>query len=129
MNFFTPLSKIIKNFDLSLTIRNNDDSTLSISILPKNYSEKEGTVPSVVLTGTPEELDEVFLTKLRQPLVNAGLIVCSIKQFEDTLALINKSTKDKVKAAEKKATSTNTSSNKATTTTAKVSTPSLFPNA
>lgn len=122
--FFTQLSQIVKGFDLNMNISNNADGTMSVSVLPKKYSESEKGIPAVVLTATPQELDEAFIAKLTQPLQNAGLLIHNLKSFESA---ITKATKDAEAKASAKKKSTSTTSSTTTALNKAVETmPNLF---
>ena len=71
--FFSQLSQaMVEGIDLSLVIRKQADR-LTVSVLPKSESLKDGTrnnIVPLIVSGYPAELDAGFIARLKAQLVN-----------------------------------------------------------
>ncbi len=83
--FFSQIYQaMVEGVDLSLVIRKRADR-LTVSVLPKSASTKEGIHNSIVpliVGGTPAELDAGFFASAFRPLQRAGGIIANIAEFE-----------------------------------------------
>ena len=107
--FFKKLSEIMTaGTTLNLTVH-HQNGILTVSVLPKVKGLKDDAkkhLLPIVLTGTPEELDEGFFDTVSQPVQKASGMLSNMKSFEEGLARVEaekKEVKEQKRAAEKKA--------------------------
>lgn len=83
--FFSQLSQaMVEGIDLSLVIRKQADR-LTVSVLPKSESLKDGTrnnIVPLVVSGYPAELDAGFIASAFRPLQRVEGLITNIVQFE-----------------------------------------------
>lgn len=83
--FFSQLSQaMVEGIDLSLVIRKQADR-LTVSVLPKSESLKDGTrnnIVPLIVSGYPTELDAGFIASAFRPLQRVEGLITNIVQFE-----------------------------------------------
>lgn len=83
--FFSQLSQaMVEGIDLSLVIRKQADR-LTVSVLPKSESLKDGTrnnIVPLIVSGYPAELDAGFIASAFRPLQRVEGLITNIVQFE-----------------------------------------------
>lgn len=95
MNFFNNLSQYLNGTDINITIHGGDN-LLVVSVLPKSTSkESDVKLKPLIFRGTPEELDEGFLSSLVKPLTQANELLRNASEFEAQLESEKKSLKEK----------------------------------
>ena len=105
--FFKRFSEMLaSSTDVTLTIH-KQNGTMTVSVLPKAnglQDEAQNHLKPIVITGTPEELDEGFLDAVREPVRKAATLLSGMKSFEDSLAKVEanrKEEQEKKKEADK----------------------------
>jgi PRTRC genetic system protein E len=80
MNFFKELAAIAPGVQLTMTVKEKNGK-LTISLLPDGLAH----VKPLIMTGTPDELDEGFINAIRQPVLDAQGIVVQNEAFQKSL--------------------------------------------
>lgn len=107
MEFFKRLSELIDGYDLQIVLQKTRD-TLSVSIFPKikeaeKDKDKLSKIKPLVLSGTPEELDNGFFDAIEQPLAKTNGLFTNIAEFVEQIQEVKDGIeKDAKKEAEKK---------------------------
>jgi PRTRC genetic system protein E len=114
-NFFEKINSLITNFDLNLLIKKNEDGTMTISVLPENFSGDDKSLSPIILTATAEQLDTEFFAHIIQPIKDAGVIVKNVGEFQRNIDLLLKSKKEEEKKTLSKGKTTQAKSNTAVT--------------
>jgi PRTRC genetic system protein E len=95
MEFFKILAQYLNSTDLSIAISEVENQII-VSVLPKPTSKDVNLkLKPLIFKGTPEELDEGFLSSLMQPLSEASGLIKNASQFEAQLAAEKKILSDK----------------------------------
>ncbi len=84
--FFTPISQMMtEGVDLTLVMRKAADGQMTVSLMPRSQSLKEGAqnrfVP-LMLSGTPAELDAGFFAAAMQPVQRVTGLIANLAEFE-----------------------------------------------
>src|SRR4051812_23289596 len=102
MNFFEQLSAISEGLDLTIRIKGKNGK-LTLSVLPDGIEK----VQPLLLTGTPQELDEAFIEAIKQPLADTKTVLVNNESYQKELNELEKDKKKKLdekkKDQEKKA--------------------------
>lgn len=83
-NFFRQIAQMDINSKLMLTIAKATESTIIVSILieNENCSDKaKNIIPPFNLTGTPEELDNEFIQRIKKPMQTADSLISNMESF------------------------------------------------
>lgn len=83
MSFFKSISEVIGSVDLQLNIKKKGD-VISVMVTPRgNIKDKAAeNIAPLVLSGTPEELDEGFANAVKAPIQKVSGIISNIETFE-----------------------------------------------
>jgi PRTRC genetic system protein E len=107
MNLFTELSNMLPDgVDLSLTIRKKG-AEVTVSLMPKSKKVDDPAqfkIQPLIITGTPEELDNEFVAAIKSPLSQSTGLLANMAEHEKSVkeaAANSKAEKDK-KDKEKK---------------------------
>lgn len=84
--FFTHVSQMMtEGVDLTLVMRKAADGQMTVSLMPRSQSLKEGAqnrfVP-LMLSGTPAELDAGFFSTAMQPVQRVTGLIANLAEFE-----------------------------------------------
>ncbi len=84
--FFTPISQMMtEGVDLTLVMHKAADGQMTVSLMPRSQSLKEGAqnrfVP-LMLSGTPAELDTGFFAAAMQPVQRVTGLIANLAEFE-----------------------------------------------
>lgn len=84
--FFTHISQMmIEGVDLTLSMRKGGDSRMTVSLMPRSQSLKDGAQNHLVpltLSGTPAELDAGFFPTVVQPMQRTTGLIANLAEFE-----------------------------------------------
>ncbi len=99
--FWQNVSEFIKGYDLSITVKKNDNDTLTLLFVPKPISEKENKDKSLfiplAITGSPKELDSKELVdKLKVAFRATKDSIDNINLYQSGLVKAEKDKKDKI---------------------------------
>jgi len=101
MNFFNSISEMLNDTELQLNIKKKGDQ-LTVMIMPK-AEIKDGAIANIkpiLITGSPAELDEEFLSIIHQPITTATGIMSNIATFEAGASKLAKENEVEKKKAE-----------------------------
>ncbi|MCA6431325.1 MAG: PRTRC system protein E [Cytophagales bacterium] len=84
--FFQSISPLLAGVDLTLNIKAKD-GLLTISVLPRPNSDtlKTSDLSPVLLTGSPQEIDEGFLAAIKEPITSAAGLTVHLSDFKESL--------------------------------------------
>lgn len=84
MNFFNQLNALAGICEMNLVFKKISGDRISVIITPKPDVKDEAftSLQPIVMTGTPEELDEGFFAHLAQPMEKLNGIVSNVASFE-----------------------------------------------
>lgn len=84
--FFTHISQtMIEGVDLTLSMRKGGDGRMTVSLMPRSQSLKDGAQNHLVpltLSGTPAELDAGFFPTVVQPMQRTTGLIANLAEFE-----------------------------------------------
>lgn len=87
MSFFKQLSGIIGQVEMSFTIKEKDGE-LTVMIMPKatgSMTQRMDKIKPLIITGSPEDLDEGFFATVSTPLVKTGKLLSNAADYEKNL--------------------------------------------
>lgn len=101
-NFFTQLKSVIGQAELQINIKSKGEE-LTVMINPKSSANDPAlsNIQPLILSGTPEELDEGFFNGISEPLSRVTGLMINIEEFEKSASKADEESKVK-KAAEEK---------------------------
>ncbi|GEM67590.1 hypothetical protein SMI01S_11960 [Sphingobacterium mizutaii NBRC 14946 = DSM 11724] len=101
-NFFTQLKSVIGQAELQINIKSKGEE-LTVMINPKSTASDPAlqNIQPLILSGTPEELDEGFIKGVSEPLGRVTGLMTNIEEFEKSASKADEESKVK-KAAEEK---------------------------
>lgn len=107
MEFFQTLAAMADGYDVTLTVRKNADTSLTISVLPiaRVKDQALAHLTPMAFTGTPQAIDEGFFDAIKKSFTTLATLADQAKKFEAELEDRKKKTaaeKDKQTAAELK---------------------------
>lgn len=82
MNFFQTLNEQFPDADLTIRIKSKG-GTQSISVLP--VSTEENDIQPLIVSGTPEELDEQFFELIKKPLEDTITAIVNLEEQEKSV--------------------------------------------
>lgn len=82
MNFFQILEKQFPDADLTIRIKSKG-GIQSISVLP--VSTEENDIQPLIVSGTPEELDEQFFELIKKPLQETITAIVNLEEQEQSV--------------------------------------------
>lgn len=85
MDFFKQFSELLSEGEYATVVITKKGDKLTVSILPSNDrigDEAVKSIPPIVATGTPEELDAELLSTISAPLLDALAMRTSVKDYE-----------------------------------------------
>jgi PRTRC genetic system protein E len=103
MKFFETIASKLDNFDLKMVMKKKDGK-ISVMLIPVMHADKktEDKFPAMTFTGTPEELDSLFLKNITEPLEFVGGMIDNIEQFKkDATEHVKEVAEDSVKKDKK----------------------------
>lgn len=84
--FFTHIHQMMtEGVDLTLSMRKGSDGRMTVSLLPKSHSLKDGAQNQLIpltLNGTPAELDAGFFPAAMQPVQRVTGLIANMAEFE-----------------------------------------------
>jgi PRTRC genetic system protein E len=98
-NFFEELDKLMPNFNVKMGVTKKE-GTISVifALQPLSNSVDEKSIPELIISGTPEELDEEFLAKIQEPLLQAATAFDNIASFTKSVKKVEKEAEEKGKS-------------------------------
>ena len=96
--FFQAIKDNLKNQDLNITISFNN-GIMTVSVLPKIKTEvnnENESLTPLLLSGTPEEMDEQFLKYVSITSQKTNEFATNIKTFKTQIEVMEESAKKKV---------------------------------
>lgn len=105
MKFFTQFAQLLKTHNVNMTMSYEDSNIMTIAIFPKAKTDisnvSQGGFPPLIISGTPEELDESFFTKVvEMAMQKTGGIITNIKFFATEMKKKEEEAKNKTEAKE-----------------------------
>ncbi|WP_313515586.1 PRTRC system protein E [Sphingobacterium sp.] len=100
--FFTQLKSVIGQAELQINIKSKGEE-LTVMINPKSTASDPAlqNLQPLILSGTPEDLDEGFFNGISEPLTKVTGLISNIEQFENSASKADEESRIK-KAAEDK---------------------------
>jgi PRTRC genetic system protein E len=93
--FFREINTLTENFDFLIKI-SAKQGLMSVLVSPQPKKEINDKLKPITITGTPEELDEKFISIIKNPIENSTTLVHNISVYEDALKKKFEDTKKKV---------------------------------
>lgn len=95
-NFFTQLNEISGGTEIIMAFKSDSDGKLTVSLHSKNTDVKDKAknhIPPLVVTETPENLDEEFFEAISKPFKKSLGLLDGMKNYEAQLDKAEKETK------------------------------------
>lgn len=105
-NFFAAMAPLLSGMNLTFTVAKDDSGTIIVSVLPqlRIKDDAKESIQPMVIRGTIEELDNEFLSAIKEPMAKVSGIVIEIENFEKGAKILEEENKakDAIKAEAKK---------------------------
>lgn len=85
---FNEIFELMSDRDILTLVLAKVNGRVSVSVMPSKKGLKDGAknnLSPMLITGTPEELDQQFIDKIRQPLKRATGLLTNMDDFEKSL--------------------------------------------
>lgn len=93
---FQELNKLIADGQSLNFVITKNENTFTVSVLPQVYNlkdEAKNKISPLVLSGSPEDLDNEFISSISEPLQKASGLLLNLENFEKQLSESQKSSK------------------------------------